>query len=250
MELLNLLINYKGRAMKSMFDTLLELPLFQGISTKSLTKILEKAKLHFERRTAGETIVRSGSRCDGLVFILHGEVEKTTVGMGESAYEVTEYLDAPYLLEPASVFGLTTSYRSTYIAGTDVDTMSVSKVTIADVLMKNEVFRLNYLNTVCRRMQNLENTIWESPLPTSTSIVCHSILNHFETLTGRKSLFIDINDLASKGNILRINVKQALKGLEKNGLLQIKGRSIEIPDASLLVAYSHSIVEGGLDEMS
>ena len=236
--------------MKSMFDTLLELPLFQGISTKSLTKILEKAKLHFEKREAGEAIVESGSRCDGLIFILRGEVEKTTVGMGESAYEDSEYFDAPYLPEPASVFGLTTTYRSTYIASTDVDTMSVSKVTIADVLMKDEIFRLNYLNTICRRMQSLEDSIWESPLPTSTSIVCHSILNHFETFTGRKSLFIDMSDLASKGNILRIKVKQALKELEKKNLLQVNGRSIEIPDASLLVAYSHSIVEGGLDEIS
>ena len=39
-----------------MYDTLLLLPLFQGISERDFTKILEKVKFHFEKYAAGQYI--------------------------------------------------------------------------------------------------------------------------------------------------------------------------------------------------
>ena len=236
--------------MTTMFDKLLQLPLFQGISTDSLTTILDKVKLHFEKKFEGEVIVESGKSCDGLIFILHGEVEKTTIGMSENPYEVSEFMTAPYLIEPSSLFGMTTDYKSTYTACCDVDIMSVSKESLKEVLLKNDIFQLNYLNMLCRRYQNLESRIWTLPSPNTTCLICEIIMSHFETTTGRKSLYINIEDLAFKSNILRIQVKQILKKLEQQGLLQVNGRSINIPDASLLADYSHSMVEGGLEDMS
>ena len=36
--------------MDSMFDTLLQLPLFQGMTLDDLTLIVEKTKMHFEKK--------------------------------------------------------------------------------------------------------------------------------------------------------------------------------------------------------
>ncbi|KAA6332308.1 hypothetical protein EZS27_019165, partial [termite gut metagenome] len=47
-----------------MYDTLLRLPLFQGICREDLTAIIEKVKLNFLKYEAGKQIVRSGERCD------------------------------------------------------------------------------------------------------------------------------------------------------------------------------------------
>lgn len=233
-----------------MFDTILQLPLFQGISTESLTKILDKAILHFEKKEAGEVIIERGTQCNSLVYILRGEVEKSTEGMGESPYEVSEFMTGPYLIEPNSMFGLDTFFKSTYIAHTDVDMMSVSKEFMNSILLKDDVFLLNYINILCRRTQVLEDKIWAFPHPNATSILCEVMLSHFESQTGRKSLYINVEDLAFKSNVLRSKVKQILKNLEQRGLLQLSGRSIDIPDASLLADYSRSIIEGGQDDMS
>ena len=49
--------------METMFDTLLQLPLFQGLCHEDFTSILDKVKLHFIKHKVGETIIESGSPC-------------------------------------------------------------------------------------------------------------------------------------------------------------------------------------------
>ena len=147
--------------MKSMFNTILQLPLFQGISTRKLTTILDKAVLHFEKKAPGEMIAESGQVCDSLIFILQGNVEKVTQNHERSTYKVSEHLPAPYLIEPSSMFGMHTVYRSTYTTLTTVDIMTIGKDTVKDILLKDDVFRINYLNIVCRHSQQMEQKIWD-----------------------------------------------------------------------------------------
>ncbi len=59
--------------METMFDTLLQLPLFQGLCHEDFTSILDKVKLHFIKHKVGETIIKSGSPCKQLCFLLKGE---------------------------------------------------------------------------------------------------------------------------------------------------------------------------------
>ena len=72
-----------------MFDTLLQLPLFQGLAQEDFTKILGKVKLDFTKHKAGETLVRSGDDCKQLLFILKGEVTVCTFSANAS-FCVTE----------------------------------------------------------------------------------------------------------------------------------------------------------------
>ena len=62
--------------METMFDTLLQLPLFQGLCHEDFTSILDKVKLHFIKHKVGETIIESGSPCKQLCFLLKGEIPK------------------------------------------------------------------------------------------------------------------------------------------------------------------------------
>lgn len=64
--------------METMFDTLLQLPLFQGLCHEDFTNILEKVKLHFTKHKAGDVIVKSGTPCDKLIFLLKGEISLQT----------------------------------------------------------------------------------------------------------------------------------------------------------------------------
>ena len=57
-----------------MYDTLLQLPLFQGLCHEDFSKILEKVKLHFLKYKAGDVIMESRSSCDQLIFLLKGEI--------------------------------------------------------------------------------------------------------------------------------------------------------------------------------
>ena len=109
-----------------MFDTLLQLPLFQGLCHEDFTSILDKVKLHFIKHKVGETIIESGSPCKQLCFLLKGEVSIVTSSK-ENIYTVIEQMEAPYLLEPQSLFGMNTHYTSAYVAHTEAHTVSISK---------------------------------------------------------------------------------------------------------------------------
>ena len=217
-----------------MFDTLLQLPLFQGISTENLTLILEKTRLHFVKKAAGEVIAKSGHPCDTLIYILRGQVEKTTRGQAHTSYRVSEILNAPYLVEPASLYGKSTHFRSTYTASSDVDIMSISKQALNEVLLKNDIIVFNYLNLLCRRVQNAENKLWQTPATSPSSIVCEAILMHFENTSGRKLLSISQKKLSAITHLPYGRVKQILKDLEQQQLIQIEGHCIHIPEAERL----------------
>lgn len=52
-----------------MYDTLLQLPLFQGLAHEDFTNILGKVKLHFTKHKVGETLVKKGTTCGQLIFL-------------------------------------------------------------------------------------------------------------------------------------------------------------------------------------
>ena len=114
--------------METMFDTLLQLPLFQGLCHEDFTSILDKVKLHFIKHKAGETIIKSGNPCTQLCFLLKGEISIVT-NAKENIYTVIEQIEAPYLIEPQSLFGMNTNYASSYVAHTEAHTVSMENTT-------------------------------------------------------------------------------------------------------------------------
>ncbi len=75
--------------MDTMFDTLLQLPLFQGLAHEDFTSILEKVKLHFTQHKPGEIIAAYGDNCDRFIFVLKGGVSATTPSV-DRIYQFTE----------------------------------------------------------------------------------------------------------------------------------------------------------------
>ena len=138
--------------MNTMFDTLLQLPLFQGLCHEDLTSIIEKIKLQFSRHKQGNTIIEQGSTSDKLVFLLKGELAVETISK-DGSFTFTEYISAPAVIEPQSLFGMRVNYVSSYTAKTEANTVSVCKSYILNGLMKYDVFRLNYMNFISNYAQ-------------------------------------------------------------------------------------------------
>ena len=112
--------------METMFDTLLQLPLFQGLCHEDFTNILEKVKLHFTKHKAGDVIVKSGTPCDKLIFLLKGEISLQTTSK-DGFLTFIEHVEAPYVIEPHALFGMNLSYVSSYVARTEAHSISISK---------------------------------------------------------------------------------------------------------------------------
>lgn len=217
-----------------MFDTLLQLPLFQGLAQEDFTCILGKVKLHFTKHKAGEVLLKEGTPCNQLMFILKGEVVSST-SSDDDSYSFTEYLPAPYLIEPQSMFGMNTCYVSNYRAHTEVHTVSISKAFVMEELFRYEIFRLNYMNIISNRAQTLHGRLWYKPFNSLEERIAYFILNHTERPIGEKVLKIKMEDFAQILNETRASVSKALNGMQESGLLELHRGEIVVPKAEKLI---------------
>lgn len=212
----------------TIFDTLLQLPLFQGLAMDDFTSILGKVKLHFAKQKAGEILAREGMPCDKLIFILSGSVAMTTTSI-DRRYSVTEYFDAPHLIESQSLLGLYTTYPAKYTATTPVNSVSIDKTAVLNNMLKYDIFRLNYLNIVSSQLQLLSKSVWSPMGDDVEARICYFIRTHLKRLQGPKSLKIKMEDLATIVNDTRNGVSKALNSMQDKGLLELHRGEIVIP---------------------
>lgn len=219
--------------MDTMFNTLLQLPLFQGLATEDLTAILGKTKLHFTKHKPDDVIVNGGTMCDRLVFILKGEVAAQTTSPDHS-YSFTEYFQAPYLIEPQSLFGMATRFVSTYTANEETHVVSIGKDLAKSELFNYDICRINYMNLISNRAQNLSKRIWINPENDAEQRIIHFIQMLQERPVGSKILKIRMEDLAKIMNDTRTNVSKTLNSMQDKGMIELHRGGIYIPDATVL----------------
>ena len=218
-----------------MFDTLLQLPLFQGMTLEDLTHIVGKTKMHFEKYKAQEIIELAGEPCQRFTFVLNGEVEVITTSP-DGSYSFTEYYEAPYLIEPQSMFGLTPNYASTTKAVRTVSTVCIDKLTVMKQLFNYEIFRLNYQNIISVRAQHLQRRLWIEPEEGIKRRMVQFFQMHIERMSGRKLVKIKMDTMALILNETRLSVSKALNQMQDSGRLVLRRGEVEIPDAAQLLS--------------
>ena len=218
----------------TMYDKLLLLPLFQGLGRQDFTTILGKAKLHFRKYAAGCAIVEQGSKCNAIVFALDGKIvsEKKDEAIG---YSLTEYFDAPFVIEPYSLFGMYPSYTATYKALTDVSVVSVEKRDILSVLNKFEIFQINYLNLLSNHAQGLTLRLWNIHSGDAVEKIVNFVRKRCLTPQGEKKLRIRMEDFAGLTGETRMSISKGLNTLKEKKLISLGRKEITIPDFEKLI---------------
>ena len=216
-----------------MYDTLLQLPLFQGLAKNDFTSILDKVKIHFLKRKAGDTVALGGEDCRELVFLLNGSLVSKTSDRDE-LYTFYEAINAPFLIEPYSLFGWSTKYVSTYMALTACNLVTIEKAYLLSELNNYEIIRLNYLNILSNRAQNLHDRLWTNLPESLHDRIVEFILLHSYVPGGEKRLKIKMDDLAKLLSSTRIRVSKALNEMQDKHWLTLHRGEIRITDISLL----------------
>lgn len=217
----------------TMYDNLLLLPLFQGLSKHDLTTIIEKVKFHFQTYQPGEVIFRQGDSCRQLVFLLNGELTVQTTDDCNS-FTLSELLDMPFIIEPYSLFGMQTVYTATYQAKSIVKTLTIDKEYIFSELNNYEIFRINYLNLLSNRSQTAHQKMWNTHIGTLEEKFINFLLFRCQKPEGEKTLQITMDDLSRFIGETRIRVSRLLNDLQNKNLLQLKRKEIYIPSLEQL----------------
>lgn len=218
----------------TMYDMILQLPLFQGLGKNDITEILTKVKFHFRRHPQGEYLVRQDEDCKNVSFLLNGSLLSETESKNH-AYTLYERISSPYMIELYSLFGLTPRYHSSYWAETDVNILTIDKQYLFNELSNYTVCQFNFANIICSRAQQQYKQIWNDPYGELRTRFIQFIKQHSLRPAGYKLLRTKMEDLALLLNDRRINVSKMLNEMQKEGYINLRRKEIEIPALEKLV---------------
>ena len=108
-----------------LYDTLLNLPLFLGMSRADLLQIAGHTKFDFQKIEGGETLTEIGEPYHRLLFLLSGEVAVETMA-DDRGYRIVETIKAPEVFMIERLFGYDQHSPHHYVARNDCSLMSIT----------------------------------------------------------------------------------------------------------------------------
>lgn len=222
-----------AQRMNSMYDVLLQLPIFQGVSRNKISELIEKMKFHFLKYPDGEKIVSIGEECNHLKFLISGEIRSELVTQNEKM-RITETIQAPNVIAPEHLFGRDTYFPANLYAVGTVGIMQIEKASVVQMLQEEPIFLINLLNILSRRSQKA----LESFTALSSNDLKERLAFWVLSLTQQKSTDIRIickqKDLYAFFGVQRSVLLSTLDELKNNGIIDYNAKEIMILDRSRL----------------
>lgn len=221
----------------NIYDTLLSLPLFQGLGQASLAQVVGHTKFDFLRHSSGERVVPAYSSCDSLIFLIKGDLIATTYS-DDRSYSLEELEHAPFVIEPERLFGLSQHYSRTYVAATDVDLLRISKGEVITLATHFYEFRINLLNILTTQNQRMLRQPWRVHPRSRREKIIRFFSDHCRRPAGHKVFHLGMQQLATDIGESRLNVSRELHAMATEGLLSLTRGTIEIPALERLLFQS------------
>jgi CRP-like cAMP-binding protein len=204
-------------------------PLFNGINPDSIEMILKEVPYRTRKYQSGLTIVQSGELVNSLIIVLKGSVKGVMSDYAGRVIKI-EDIPAPGALAAAFIFGNMNKYPVTVIAVADSELLFIDKSDFLKVLMKNDKLLINFLNMISNRSQFLSEKIKFLNFKTIKGKLANLILQKVGKDGSSSNLGMTQNDLADFFGVTRPSIARAISELEKDKLIEAKGRNIRIID--------------------
>lgn len=215
--------------MNSTYDLLRLMPLLQGISFEDFTKILEKCPFDFRKVSENDCVIRQGETCQELLYLIKGKFAATTE-LGKFTME--EQVSGPCLIEPYSLMGYNGCYVSTYRAEENSSFFALRKVEVLNHLCEYPIVRMNLLNILSRRAQVLREKLLRPVGSSSEEKIKYWLFRICNTLEGKKTFHIRMEDLAEEVDETRLSVSKVLSTWRRAGLASTSRGKLIIPEVA------------------
>ena len=113
--------------------------------------------------------------------------------------------------------------------------LMVDKQYIYTELGKYNICRMNLLNILSGRVQQLDSNVWKLEASDLRGRIIRFIRSLSDTQNGTKKLIVKMNDLALLMDATRLNVSRELNALEAAGLISLRRKEIFIPALENLI---------------
>lgn len=196
-----------------LYDTLLNLPLFLGMSRADLLQIAGHTKFDFQKIEGGETLTEIGEPYHRLLFLLSGEVAVETMA-DDRGYRIVETIKAPEVFMIERLFGYDQHSPHHYVARNDCSLMSISKKEVLRLAKQYEIFHINLLNLISTQAQRSNRRLFRVPPKTLSDSIIRFFENHCLRPAGEKKL---PHQDGSPGTGTECQAAQGISGAQRTG---------------------------------
>lgn len=220
--------------MESMYETLLGLPLFAGVSHQKISEIVGKYPFHFLKYNDGEEIVHRGQPCTHLTSVIAGSVT-TEMQSPDGKFRATQVLTAPDTIAPEFLFGRTTHSPLTVTANGPTGIIQISKPDFLHILNSDNIFLFNYLNMLSMQAQLGIDGVMTLTTGSIKKRIAHWILAL--TQPGSTGIVLQCrqHDLSAVFGVQNQPLTEALEELASNEIIVYNSREIKVTQRRRLV---------------
>lgn len=222
--------------MATMYETIMDLPLFKGVSEEQISVFLEKTNVNFINYKSGDKIISKSDRCSHIKYLIKGEA-LSHISNTTGTLKVSELKQPGSVFFPDRLFGMDTKFPAEVEAVGDVSILQFSKEQYMTLLQTDEIYLLNFLNYLSLHSQRPVDAIKNL---TSGKFECRLAM-WVITLTESSSTEITVEssqqDLSELTNIPIEQIKSELSELSRSGLLSYSDNKTIIKQRKMFMEY-------------
>jgi CRP-like cAMP-binding protein len=141
-----------------------------------------------------------------------------------------EDIPAPIAIASAFIFGSRNRFPVNVIAISDGELFLIEKQYFLELLMRNDIILVNFLDMISNRSQFLSEKIKFLNFKTIKGKLAHYLLQKAGKEKSSVVLEMTQNELADYFGVARPSVGRVLGELEEEGYIEAKGKNIKIID--------------------
>lgn len=225
--------------MNDIFELLMSIPFFSGVSRVDLAEIIEKTKFSFFKYQDGEKIVFRDEPCRTIKFLISGKVRSECINEAHNIAIIEEY-DSPIVIAPNFIFGSHTAYPvDIYSVGVS-GVMSIDKATLLGIMMTNEICLMNMLNMTSSKSQKVYESFETFASQDVSKKLASWILTHTEKKAKNIKIYCRPKDLYTYFGVQRSSFLATLNDMKNREIIDYDLRHIHILDRNSLMEYSNA----------
>lgn len=221
-----------------MYQQLMQLPLFQGVSTDVITALVEKLPFHFLKFRNGEQIFAAGDQCSHIRFIVSGRVRLETP-CDHLRVSLLQTLETPHVLAAEYLFGRETTYPYSAFADGPCGILQLRKSDYIKMLAFDKVFLFNILNYLSSGSQR--NTASILAIKDGSVVERLAMIVDALTVTGATDVAVRFKqkDLCVLLGTQRTTLIASLDKLADEDIVDYTSNELKVLDLSRLAEFIH-----------
>lgn len=221
--------------MNSMYEIIMDLPLFQGMSHEKVSELIEKTKFHFFKFSAGDKVIIAGESCEYVRFLISGSL-KIIYSMQNADVSLSSVISAPSVIGIEYLFGKERIYPFGAEANSDCAVLQISKNDYVTILQSDNVFLFNLVNLLSHTSQKSVGSVMDVDGSVGARLALDVAMLTVARSTDIRFEFKQ-KALCRHLGVQRPTLINALDSLQDDGVITYDATSISIPDRDNFLSY-------------